>query len=259
MTAAGDFPRRRVPPVIAWTIGVAWALSIAAHTTGKAEALHHHGLIEGGLPLWSALGLFLVAWQVMLAAMMLPSSLPLIGLFFRAASSQPAERLVKAAFLAGYAAVWTTFGTMAFLSDAALHRLVHQWTWLADREWLVGGGVLLLAGAFQFSRLKDKCLEECRHPGAYMLKHYRRGARAAFRMGQGHGLFCLGCCWALMLVSFAVGVANLVWMAMLTALMVFEKTGARGRHGVAPIGTFLIGLGVLVLAHPAWLSPYVFG
>ena len=113
----------------------------------------------------------------------------------------------------------------------------------------------MLAGAFQFSDLKKKCLSECRNPGAFLLKHYRRGIGEAFRMGRGHGFFCLGCCWALMLVGFAVGVANLAWMAVLTLLMLFEKTGKGGERGVAPIGFGLIALGVLVLLNPSWLPP----
>jgi hypothetical protein len=88
-----------------------------------------------------------------------------------------------------------------------------------------------LAGVFQFSSLKDRCLTECRHPVAYLLRHYRRGPRAAFHLGWGHGLDCLGRCWALMLVMFSVGVADLGWMAALAGLMAYEKLG---RHGKAP-------------------------
>ena len=77
---------------------------------------------------------------------------------------------------------------------------------------------------FQFSSLKDRCLTECRHPAAYLLRHYRRGPRAAFRLGWGHGLYCLGCCWALMLVMFSVGVADLGWMAALAALVALHPS-----------------------------------
>ena len=99
--------------------------------------------------------------------------------------------------------------------------------------------------------LKDRCLTVCRHPGAYLLQHYRRGVGGAFRLGAGHGLFCVGCCWALMLVGFAAGVANLWWMATLTTIMVFEKTAPAGRRGVRPIGLGLIVLGCVLLADPA--------
>ena len=151
--------------------------------------------------------------------------------------------------------MWTTFGTAAFLGDLALHRLVERWGWLAARPALVGGAVLLLAGAFQFSTLKDRCLRVCRHPAGYLLQHYQRGTGTAFRLGAGHGVFCVGCCWALMLVAFAAGVANLWWMAALTAVMVFEKTGQGGRRGVRPIGVGLLALGTLMLAGAAAGSP----
>jgi predicted metal-binding membrane protein len=198
-----------------------------------------------------ALGLFLLAWQLMIVAMMLPSSLPLIRLFSRASANQPRPTRAMGAFLGGYAAVWTWFGVIAFLGDMGVHRLVGRWAWLAARPSLIGGAVLLLAGGFQFSKLKDRCLRVCRHPAGYLLQHYRRGTRAAFRLGAGHGVFCVGCCWALMLVAFAAGVANLWWMAALTAVMVFEKTGRGGRRGVRPIGLGLIVLGVLMLAAPS--------
>jgi predicted metal-binding membrane protein len=238
-------------PTILWAIALAWGVALAAQATGRGQLLHHDSLAAGGLPTWAALGLFLLAWQLMIAAMMLPSSLPLVRLFGRASANQPRPLPAKAAFLGGYALVWTVFGAAAFLGDLAVHRSVERWDWLAARPGLLGGVVLLLAGAFQFSRLKDRCLTVCRHPAGYLLQHYRRGTAAAFRLGAGHGLFCVGCCWALMLVAFAAGVANLWWMAALTAVMVFEKTGRDGRRGVRPIGVGLIVLGLLMLAGPA--------
>jgi predicted metal-binding membrane protein len=248
--------RWRLPhPTLVWAIALAWVVAVAAQVSGRGQLLHHDALAEGRLPTRAALGLFLLAWQLMIAAMMLPSSLPLIRLFSRASANQPRPLAAKAAFLGGYTAVWTTFGAAAFLGDLALHRLVERWDWLAARPALVGGAVLQLAGAFQFSTLKDRCLRVCRHPAGYLLQHYQRGTGAAFRLGVGHGVFCVGCCWALMLVAFAAGVANLWWMAALTAVMVFEKTGQGGRRGVRPIGVGLLALGTLMLAGAAAGSP----
>jgi predicted metal-binding membrane protein len=246
--AAGRARWRLPHPTLVWAIAAAWAVAVAAQATGRGWLLHHDALAEGGLPPWAALGLFLVAWQLMTAAMMLPSSLPLVRLFDRVSAGQPRPRPAKAAFLGGYAAVWTAFGAAAFLADLGIHRAVDSRPWLAARPSALGGAVLVLAGAFQFSTLKDRCLTLCRHPGGYLRQHYRRGAGAAFRLGAGHGVFCVGCCWALMLVAFAAGVASLWWMAALTAVMVFEKTGPGGRRGVRPIGAGLIVLGLLVLA-----------
>ena len=248
--------RARLPhPAVGWVIAGAWLLAIVAEVSGHGRALHHDSLIEGGLPLWAALGLFLVAWQAMIAAMMLPSSLPMIRLFNRTAATQPHADRVCAVFLGGYAAVWTAFGAAAFLFDVVVHRSVDNWPWLAQRSWLIAGATLVLAGAFQFSSLKERCLTVCRHPGAYLLRYYRRGTSEAFQFGLGHGVFCLGCCWALMLVAFAAGMANLAWMAVFTAIMVYEKTGPGGDRGAAPIGVGLLALGALVLIHPAWMPP----
>jgi predicted metal-binding membrane protein len=132
-----------------------------------------------------------------------------------------------------------------------IHRLVDRWQWLAAHPSMSGGAALVLGGVFQFSSLKDRCLTVCRHPAAYLLPRYRRGVGAAFRLGAGHGVFCVGYCWALMLVAFPAGVANLWWMAALTAVMVFEKTGPAGQRGVRLIGVGLVGLGVLALANPS--------
>jgi len=248
--------RAGLPPApILIAIAVAWMVTVLAQLSGRGVLLEHGHLAEGGLPLWAALGLFLVAWQLMIVAMMLPSSLPLIVLFTRAVASQPRPTVARASFLLGYVVVWTVFGVAALAGDLALHRLVHQWAWLADRPSIIAGGVLLLAGAFQFSDLKERCLRECRHPGIYLMQHYRRGIVEAFRLGRGHGLFCLGCCWALMLVGFAAGVANLAWMVVLTLLMVFEKTGRGGDRASGPIGVGLLALGGLVFIDPGWVPP----
>jgi predicted metal-binding membrane protein len=245
--------RRLAPRPVLVAIGLGWALAVVAQVTGQAHALHDHAPTAHGPPLWAAVLLFLVAWQVMVAAMMLPSSLPLIRLFEAASRSQEHVTRVRAVFLAGYVAVWTAFGAAAFMGDLGIHRAVDSWPWLSEREWIIAGATLALAGAFQFSDLKDKCLSKCRHPAPYLMGHYRRGEAGAFRLGFGHGVFCLGCCWALMLVMFAAGVATLWWMAGLTALMVYEKIGRHGASVVRPAGAVLLGAAALQLVHPTWL------
>lgn len=249
---------RRIPPAVLAAIGLAWLVTILAQSSGKAILLNHGRLIEGGPPLWAppplwiAVPLFLVAWQVMVVAMMLPSSIPMVRLFHLTSSPQPHRTAVRAAFLAGYLVVWGGFGVVAFVNDVGIHRLVDHTPWLQGHPWVIAGVALALAGAFQFSAIKDRCLSECRHPGAFLLQHYQRGMTGAFRLGRRHGLFCLGCCWALMLVMFAAGVANLWWMAALGALMFYEKVGRAGDR-VAPIaGVALLVLAAAVLAHPAW-------
>jgi predicted metal-binding membrane protein len=242
-----------LPLVVALAIAAAWALAIAAQLAGDASKLHHDALIHSSLPHIVGLMIFLVAWQAMIAAMMLPSSLPLISLFARTSAAQPQPGRVMASFLGGYVAVWTGFGAIAFIGDLGIHTTVDSVPWLSRHDWLIAAATLTLAGAFQFTSLKDACLRECRHPAAFLLSRYDRGADAAFRLGRAHGLYCLGCCWALMLVMFGAGVASLWWMAVLTALMVYEKTAPKGRRAVPVAGVAFLALGALTFIQPGWL------
>ena len=248
-----------MPRAVAIAIAAAWTLAIIAQGTGTAGVLHHDALIEGDLPGAVAVGLSIVAWQAMVAAMMLPSSLPLVRMFDAVSASQEQRAAVMGAFLGGYVLVWTAFGALAFAGDAAVHALVDGSAWLEARTWLIGGSVLVATGAFQFTALKDRCLEKCRNPGLFLNRRYRRGIGAAFELGRDHGLFCLGCCWALMVVMFAAGVGNLWWMAALTALMVYEKTAPGGRRSVPVTGIAFLAWGAVVLAHPAWLPDAFYG
>ncbi|MGR4065327.1 MAG: DUF2182 domain-containing protein [Vulcanimicrobiaceae bacterium] len=246
-----------IPLAIPIAIAAAWALAIVAQVSGSAVLLHHHTLIERGPPLPIALLLFVAAWFVMIVAMMLPSSLPLIRLFANASANQARPALVLACFIAGYVVVWSAFGVLAFGGDVALHRGVDRLAWLSARPWIVGAAVLGLAGAFQFSPLKDRCLRVCRLPANFLTRYYRRGSGAAFAIGYRHGMFCVGCCWALMLVGFAAGFASLWWMAGLTALMVYEKTAPRGRQAVRATGIVLLLLSATMLIHPPWLPRWL--
>ena len=248
--------RRRagVPRSVVAAIAIAWAIAIAAEATGNASKLHHDALIHSTLPLWIALAIFVVAWQVMVAAMMLPSSIPMLRLFRATSRSQPEHTKAMTAFVGGYIVVWAVFGAVAFLGDFMLHHVVDRTPWLAGRPWIISAGVLAIAGAFQFSPLMEKCLTECRHPASFIVQRYARGSAAAFRLGREHGQFCLGCCWALMLLMFAVGVANLWWMAALAALMAYEKVGKHGEEVARIAGLALIAGAVLVALMGASLS-----
>ena len=251
--ASGVRPAWRHASLLMGIIVVAWGLAVGAELSGQAQWVHHHRLVVDGVALWASLALFLVAWQVHIAAMMLPTALPMVGLYRQVAAGQPHPRLARASFLFGYLVVWTAFGLAALLAMALVEGLGAQWPrWHQRPEWLAGG-VLVLAGAFQFSALKASCLDKCRAPRAFLLNHYRRGVAGGFAMGLRHGAFCLGCCWALMLVMFVVGIANLAWMAPLAALMLYEKVARHGARLVRPVGVALILLGLLVIVEPAWL------
>ncbi len=252
-------PRGRLPRPVTAAVALAWALAVAAGASGQGRLLHHDALLGGALPYPVALGLFVASWQVMVLAMMLPGSLPLVRLFAAASAGQPRPGRAMAAFLAGYALVWTAFGFLFLSGDAFVHAAVGASPWLREHTALIGAGVLLTAGGFQFSALKDRCLAECRHPAAFLVRHYRRGPNAAFALGRRHGLFCAGCCWALMLVMFAAGATDLVWMAALTTLMLVERAAPAGARAVPVAGLVLLAAGALVLADPSWLPPVLGG
>jgi predicted metal-binding membrane protein len=244
-----------LPRPILVGIGAAWAAAIGAQVAGVAALANHDELLGGsGPPVVLAVLIAVLAWQVMIAAMMLPSSLPLVRMYARASERAPRRGRSMAAFIGGYALVWSAFGLAAFGFDAGIHAAVNASPWLERHDWWIGGSVLALAGAFQFTSLKDACLDKCRHPAQFLKRYYRRGPAGGFSLGARHGMFCVGCCWALMLVMFAAGVASLVWMALLTAVMVHEKTRPSGARAVPVTGLALLGAASVVLLYSAYAA-----
>jgi predicted metal-binding membrane protein len=233
-------------------VGVAWALTLIGAGWGEASVLHHHALIVGGPPLWIGVPAFLVAWLVMVAAMMLPASAPAIRAMAGRAGRRGHPMKALAAFLGAYALIWAGFGLFAFGGDVVLHHVVDPTPWLAMRPWIIGAAVLVIAGAFEISGPKQQFLAVCRHP----LPHIEAGG-SAFRIGLVHGLACLGCSWALMLVMFAAGVASLPWMIGLAAVMAYQGLGRHGERTVRPFGATLLLVALLLLmaplALPTWL------
>ena len=195
------------------------------------------------MPLWAGALLLLGAWQVMTIAMMLPSSLPLVRMYTVASRGKPERLEGIVLFLGAYFAVWSMFALLAFFGDAGLHRLVAAWPWLAAHARVIPAVTFGLAAVYQLTPLKDACLRACRHPGAYLLRFYRSGAIGG-----------LGCCWALMLVMFAAGVAHLYWMALLALIMLIEKTFPNGDRLVYPVGAIFALLSLTALFAPATLG-----
>jgi predicted metal-binding membrane protein len=182
------------------------------------------------------------AWLLMIAAMMVPTALPLVGTFRRIVAGRPDAGRLVAAVLAGYVAAWMGFGIVAHAADAGVRAAAAGSPWLVAHAWVLGAGVLALAGAFQFSALKYRCLERCRTPFGFVNAHWhgRRPARESLRLGLAHGAFCVGCCWALMLVMFVVGMGNPGWMLVLAAAMAAEKNLPAGPRLRTPLGLGLL-------------------
>jgi len=252
----GAQPRRRAPVLWPWgLVAAAWALAALAFLTNQSYLINHHYLLgESHLPVLVALVVFLACWQVMTVGMMLPSSMPMVYMIVYAGRQQRRPLAVPAAFLVAYGVVWTAFALFAFLGDSQIHWLVHHWFWLDTHTWIIGATTFAVAGVFQFSPLKGRCLKLCRSPFSFFVRSYRKGVGGAWRLGLRHGVLCLGSCWALMLVMFGLGVGSLVSMALLTGVMVVEKTYPGGQRLSPVIGGALLGLAVLWLLHPTWLS-----
>ena len=193
----------------------------------------------------------IVMWAVMSVAMMLPTALPMVMLFNRFWSGRhPDIDSVKPTLLLvlGYLSVWIVFGFAAALLQLWLEHL-QAVTPVMGRmsNPLVGGLVLMGAGLFQLTPLKTACLSKCRTPLMFLNTRWREGRGGSFLMGFDHGAFCLGCCWALMLVMFVAGVMNLLWMAALAALMLAEKIVPKGEALAQITGWGLMGCGVAMI------------
>jgi predicted metal-binding membrane protein len=248
--------RRRAPMIWLWLLVVAaWTLALVAVLTNQSYLINHHYLLEQShLPLLVAFVVFLVCWQVMTLGMMLPSSMLMLSMLVHVGRRQGRPHTSPLAFLASYAVIWTGFAAAAFLGDALIHQMVHHWLWLYLHSWVIGAATLALAGSFQFSPLKQGCLDACRRPYRFLRHSYRKGIGGAWQLGLHYGVLCLGSCWALMLVMFGLGVGSLASMALLTAVIVVEKTFPGGQRLSWAIGGALLGLAVLWLIHPDWLS-----
>ncbi len=203
------------------------------------------GSICAAVPFGEALApavLYVAGWVLMLSAMMLPTTLPVLSVYAGLIRSRPDRRLLLALAVAGYLAAWITFGIAAHLADLALAAGVRRMDWLVFNGWAIGAAVLAGAGLFQFTEFKRRCLDKCRMPLSFVMEHWRgRTERAdALRLGWRHGLFCVGCCWALMLLMFVVGTGNVGWMLVLAAIMATEKNFRWGRRLSTPLGVGLI-------------------
>jgi predicted metal-binding membrane protein len=194
--------------------------------------------------------LYVGGWMLMVTAMMLPTTLPLLEVYRRIVQRRGDRWLLLSLVVAGYLFVWMGFGIVAHATDLALHDLVTASPWLTFNGWAIGAAVVALAGAFQFSPLKHRCLEKCRTTLSFVIEHWqgRRELRQAFRMGFRHGLFCVGCCWALMLLMFVVGTGSVGWMLLLGAVMAAEKNLSWGRRLSAPLGIALLAGSAAIVA-----------
>lgn len=190
-----------------------------------------------------------IMWLVMMVGMMLPSATPMILLFTMVQRKQGLQPfLLTCAFATGYLVVW---GGFALVSAGLQHALI-EIALLSPSLTLVSkwtaGATFLLAAAYEFSSVKNRCLTHCINPLRFITSYWRPGARGALQMGIVHGAFCVGCCWVLMLLLFAVGVMNLVWVALLAALVLVQKLLPHGRITTGVTGAVMLVVGVMLIA-----------
>jgi predicted metal-binding membrane protein len=253
VTAGSLEPRRAFLALISGLILIAWLTLFLWELSPHARYLDHGKWTELGVGAWLCRAvpagsvvvpatLYALGWMLMIAAMMLPTTLPLLVRFSRLTEQRADSGALLLLVIAGYLLIWLAVGLAAHTIDYGLHAIAGALPWLGFNGWIVGAGVLGLAGAFQFSTLKYACLDKCRTPFSFINEHWRGQAayRQSFRLGLHHGLFCVGCCWAIMLLMFVVGTGSVGWMLALGAVMAVEKNVAWGRKISAPLGIGLL-------------------
>lgn len=248
-------------PLATVLIGLSWITLLIWEASPYGRYLNHGD--------WTALGLagsicttlpaggivlpgllYVSGWIVMSAAMMLPTTLPLVRFFDRMVANRLNRTSLHAWLIVGYLFAWGGFGIAAHILDVVLHKLLSDSNWLSTHAWLPAAIVLAVAGAFQFSRLKYHCLDACRSPFMFIASHWTglRPRSEAMRLGVSHGLYCVGCCWALMLLMFVVGTGSVGWMLALGLVMAIEKNHPWGRKLAMPLGVLLFAISGFVIA-----------
>lgn len=221
---------------------------INGHLTGHHHSIHHpRSILSSILSLFISLG----HWEIMIIAMMLPSVLPLTQAFIQVSQSFTERRLAQCAFVLSYIAVWTIFsGLMIGIGLLISHLSSMQ----SSDEWhaiglpilsqsMIQGVTLMGVGGFQFTSMKQRCLKGCRSTAMTIAQYYYPGWQGGWNLGWQNGLYCLGCCWALMLSMAIVGMENLTFMLVLTAVMTLERIWTYGEEVAIAAGVGLIGWG----------------
>ncbi|HUS23508.1 MAG TPA: DUF2182 domain-containing protein [Candidatus Binatia bacterium] len=183
-------------------------------------------------------------WAVMMLGMMLPSAAPAILLFARAIRGNGAAGQRVTAFIAGYALAWSAFSLAATVAQWALAQAALLSPMMQLSQPALGSALLVAAGLYQWSAAKAQCLARCRAPFEFITRHFRPGVTGALRLGAQHGLYCVGCCWALMLLLFAGGVMSLAWIGAISLFVLLEKLAPHGAQGGRLSGAVLILLGI---------------
>ncbi|HET7343788.1 MAG TPA: DUF2182 domain-containing protein [Methylomirabilota bacterium] len=242
------------PPVTRLTYGALLALTAVAWVVTVRSPMAGDDIAGMGMVMTpSARGAvaYVGAWTVMMAAMMLPSALPMIGLYAatqRGAAPRPRQAVAVGAFALMYLALWAATGVPLYFASLGLMAVS------PGALAYVSAGALIAAGVFQLSPLKQVCLRHCRSPIGFLLGHWRGGWQGGLALGWAHAGYCLGCCWALMVVLAVAGAMGLAWVLAIACLVAAEKLLPSGARVARAAGVGLVLLGVAVAVHPALAS-----
>jgi predicted metal-binding membrane protein len=234
----------------AWVVMFAMSTDMGLDLLGRPNAMAQamRGMdprMDMAMPM-AEFGPLSAMWAIMMAAMMLPTLVPTLRAYEDLMVSADGTRAGWLGVLAGYFIVWVGFAVLiAGVQMALLFGGVVDMLGIARSPW-VAGGLLLIVGAFQFTRAKEVCHGVCHSPAMYFLGHWSTGFGGGLRMGLGLGAFCVGCCWGFMALGFVGGVMNLAWMGVATLFMVVEKLPQIGHYVTKPMGLALIAAGVAV-------------
>jgi len=233
--------------VVACLVCWAWLVPMAFDMYGPMRGTSSWMMAD--TPILKHATLLFAMWTAMMAGMMLPSAAPTVLLFTLVVRSHDALHAPSRAysFLGGYLLVWTAFSLAATLLQLLLRALLHLSPMMQLRDNVLSGTLVLVAGAYQLTPAKRSCLTTCRAPAVFLARYYRPGNNAAFRLGVRHGGYCVGCCWALMLLLFVAGVMNLAAIAAIAVFVLLEKVMPLGAQGGRLSGLLLIACGALLL------------
>jgi predicted metal-binding membrane protein len=237
--------------------GFAWIYTI--HLTSSMMGMNTNAMQQMSMPIikaWQTEDVLLtfLMWVVMMVAMMTPSATPMILSFVGIKRQrQPDQTSIPGTviFLLGYFIAWSLFSAAVTTVQWGLHAITLLSDDMISASSLFSGFLLILAGIYQFTSLKNMCLSHCRTPIGFLMNEWRDGTSGALRMGVLHGFYCIGCCWLLMALLFVAGVMNLLWSAVIAGIVIVEKVMPGGQWVSRAIGLLVVGWGVWLLIQAA--------
>lgn len=244
----------RVPAAILVSLlvlaGAAWAVLAWQSAATDTDRMDH---VEMLTAMDMRAALFLAIWAAMMIAIMFPTAAPMILTFARvqAGKRERGKPVVSTWIFTGtYLVLWVAFGAVAYGAAVGAQELADRSMWFMDNMARIGGGVLIAAGVYQLTPIKNVCLSKCRSPLSFLLGAWREGYGGAVRMGLEHGLYCIGCCWLFFLIIFPLGMMNIAVLAGITALIFAEKSLSFGHQARVAVAGVLVAYGALVVFVP---------